>query len=71
MTDPPLIRCPKCDTDNLVRALGAGAGVIFKGTGFHLTDYRKSSSSPAPPGAKKASSPAPEPKTPPPADKKE
>jgi putative FmdB family regulatory protein len=71
MSDPPLVRCPRCDTDNLVRVLGAGAGVFFKGTGFYVTDYPKNSSSPPSPGAKKPPSPTPEPKTPPPADKKE
>ncbi len=41
MTEPPLVRCPNCNADTLVRVLGAGAGLIFKGTGFYLTDYRK------------------------------
>jgi putative FmdB family regulatory protein len=43
MTEPPLVRCPKCNTDNLARVLGAGGGLIFKGTGFYLTDYKKDS----------------------------
>ena len=38
-----LLRCPNCKTDNLVRVLGGGAGLIFKGTGFYLTDYKKGS----------------------------
>ena len=37
-----LKHCPKCGTDNLVRVIGTGAGLIFKGTGFYLTDYKKS-----------------------------
>ena len=41
MTEPPLLRCPSCNADTLVRVLGTGAGLIFKGTGFYLTDYRK------------------------------
>ena len=41
ITAAPLVRCPKCHTDNLVRVLGTGSGVIFKGSGFYLTDYRK------------------------------
>jgi len=40
---PPLVRCPKCHTDNLARAMGAGAGLIFKGSGFYQTDYKKKS----------------------------
>jgi putative FmdB family regulatory protein len=42
ITEEPLKRCPNCNTDNLVRVLGTGAGLIFKGTGFYLTDYKKS-----------------------------
>jgi putative FmdB family regulatory protein len=41
MTEDPLVTCPECRTDNLVRIMGAGAGLIFKGSGFYLTDYRK------------------------------
>ena len=41
MTEPPLVRCPSCNTESLVRVLGMGAGLIFKGTGFYLTDYKK------------------------------
>jgi putative FmdB family regulatory protein len=43
MTESPLIRCPSCNTESLVRVLGTGAGLIFKGTGFYLTDYKKES----------------------------
>ena len=42
ITEEPLKRCPKCGIDNLVRVIGTGAGLIFKGTGFYLTDYKKS-----------------------------
>lgn len=45
--DPPLTRCPKCDTDNLVRVMGTGVGLIFRGTGFYLTDYKRSGGSAA------------------------
>jgi putative FmdB family regulatory protein len=47
MSEAPLTRCPRCNTDNLVRILGGGAGLIFKGTGFYLTDYKKGSASPS------------------------
>ena len=40
MTEPPLVRCPSCNGDSLIRILGTGAGLIFKGTGFYLTDYK-------------------------------
>ncbi len=48
MTEPPLVTCPNCHTDNLLRVMGTGSGVIFKGTGFYLTDYRKGNASPSP-----------------------
>ena len=44
MSEPPLLHCPACDTDNLQRIMGTGAGLIFKGSGFYLTDYKKVSS---------------------------
>jgi putative FmdB family regulatory protein len=39
----PLDKCPKCGKKKLKRLLGAGAGLIFKGTGFYITDYKKKS----------------------------
>lgn len=43
--DDPLTLCPECKTENLVRVLGAGGGLIFKGSGFYLTDYKKTKGS--------------------------
>ena len=43
MKDEPLKTCPKCKKDKLKRLLGAGAGFIFKGSGFYCTDYRSPS----------------------------
>ena len=51
MTDPKLTRCPKCAKKKLHRLIGTGGGIIFKGTGFYETDYKKkepAQSSPAP-----------------------
>ncbi len=45
MSDPPLKRCPKCKKLGLKRLIGAGAGLIFKGTGFYITDYKNKSGS--------------------------
>lgn len=39
MTDAPKKRCPKC-RGKIERKIGAGAGLIFKGSGFYITDYR-------------------------------
>lgn len=43
MNDAPLTQCPTCDEPSLKRKIGTGAGIIFKGTGFYQTDYKKSS----------------------------
>jgi predicted nucleic acid-binding Zn ribbon protein len=59
MTEPPLVRCPSCNTESLVRVLGTGAGLIFKGTGFYLTDYKKE---PRPGGKEKKGSKKDDPK---------
>ena len=40
ITAKPLHKCPKCRKRELKRLIGAGAGVIFKGSGFYQTDYR-------------------------------
>lgn len=40
----PLVDCPQCGKPGLKRVLGGGAGMIFKGQGFYLTDYRKGGS---------------------------
>ncbi|NLT49742.1 MAG: zinc ribbon domain-containing protein [Ignavibacteria bacterium] len=40
ISDNPLTECPKCK-GTLKRLIGAGAGPIFKGTGFYQTDYKK------------------------------
>jgi len=44
MKDSPLVTCPNCKQDRLQRVIGAGGGMIFKGSGFYLTDYPKDSS---------------------------
>ena len=43
MSDDPLKKCPECKKNKLQRLIGAGAGVIFKGSGFYQTDYRSDS----------------------------
>jgi len=40
MNDVPLKKCPKCKKTGLKRLIGGGAGLIFKGTGFYITDYK-------------------------------
>lgn len=43
MSDKPLKKCPKCGKQKLRRVFGAGAAIIFKGSGFYQTDYRSDS----------------------------
>jgi putative FmdB family regulatory protein len=50
--DGPKRTCPKCH-GRVKRLLGTGAGLLFKGSGFYITDYRKPSYTE---GAKKDSS---------------
>ncbi len=40
MKDAKLKKCPECKKNKLVRLIGSGGGLIFKGTGFYLTDYK-------------------------------
>ncbi|MGA9116180.1 MAG: FmdB family zinc ribbon protein, partial [Bacteroidota bacterium] len=48
ITEPPLTTCPACGRAGLDRIIGAGAGLIFRGSGFYLTDYRKEPKPPPP-----------------------
>jgi putative FmdB family regulatory protein len=42
MSDEPGAVCPECGTD-AERQLSGGAGFLFKGEGFYITDYRSDS----------------------------
>ena len=59
MSDAALEECPQCHASALQRLIGAGAGLLFKGSGFYLTDYKKSGSSPAKSGGESSSSTPP------------
>ena len=43
MTAEPIKKCPTCGKKKARRLIGAGGGIIFKGTGFYQTDYRSES----------------------------
>lgn len=45
MKDDPITVCPGCETASVRRLIGSGAGIIFKGTGFYETDYKRKSGS--------------------------
>lgn len=57
--DPQTV-CPSCAKTTLRRKIGAGAAILFKGSGFYQTDYRSESYK----NAAKADKPASEPATP-------
>ena len=40
-SEPPLTKCPKCKKNKLERLFGGGGAIIFKGSGFYETDYRR------------------------------
>ena len=40
ITAKPISKCPKCGKKKVQRLISAGAGFIFKGSGFYETDYR-------------------------------
>ncbi len=54
MKDQPLKLCPACKRRTLKRKVGGGSGLIFKGTGFYITDYKKKPAAPAESAAKPA-----------------
>ena len=54
MTEAKFTKCPKCKKNKLVRLIGGGSGMIFKGSGFYETDYKKKS---APAASDKKDSP--------------
>ena len=40
MSDAPIKECPECKNNSLRRVISGGAGLIFKGSGYYLTDYK-------------------------------
>jgi predicted nucleic acid-binding Zn ribbon protein len=40
MSDNPLTKCPECKKNSLRRIISGGTGLIFKGSGYYLTDYK-------------------------------
>jgi putative FmdB family regulatory protein len=52
--DDPLTVCPNCDGE--LRKVFSAAGIIFKGSGWHVKDYASSSSSTTKPAGSDTSS---------------
>ena len=40
MADAPLTNCPECETENALRKVLNSVGIVFKGSGFYVTDSR-------------------------------
>ena len=40
MSDAPIKICPGCNRNSLRRVISGGTGLIFKGSGYYLTDYK-------------------------------
>ena len=63
ITSKPVAKCPKCGA-KAERLLSGGAGLVFKGTGFYITDYKRAGQKPESHekgGSEKAEKPAPKP----------
>jgi len=43
MNDKPVAKCPECG-GKVIKLIGKGSGIIFKGSGFYATDHKKSNS---------------------------
>ncbi len=57
MNDAPLKKCPTCKKA-VTRLIGTGAGIVFKGSGFYQTDYKRGPAPSEKPAAKPADKPA-------------
>lgn len=44
MSESSLTKCPNCGKDTFERIVTGGAGVLYKGEGWYVTDYSKKSS---------------------------
>ena len=66
ITAKPGARCPKCGA-RAERLMSGGVGLVFKGSGFYITDYGRAGQKPAPSesgAAEKAEKPATTPEKP-------
>jgi putative FmdB family regulatory protein len=50
---PAVIECPECG-QSAVRQVSGGIGLVFKGSGFYITDYGKDGKKPQPTGSQPA-----------------
>ena len=43
MSEKPISNCKYCSSNKIEKMISAGSGLIFKGSGFYLTDYKQGS----------------------------
>jgi putative FmdB family regulatory protein len=48
ITEDPVRVCPSCGKRKVRRLISTGAGLIFKGSGFYVTDSKSSGAAAAP-----------------------
>ena len=53
MAEKPRAKCPVCGKPAM-RMISGGAGLVFKGTGFYITDYGKDGKGPRKPESESA-----------------
>ncbi|HYC32388.1 MAG TPA: zinc ribbon domain-containing protein [Gemmatimonadales bacterium] len=62
MTDKPRAKCPVCGKV-AARKISGGAGLVFRGSGFYITDYGKDGKGPRKPDSEKPAASPGEPKS--------
>jgi len=63
MSERPRVKCPVCGKA-AVRRISGGAGLVFKGSGFYITDYGKDGKGPRKAEGGDTASPAAKPEAP-------
>jgi len=48
MAEDPLTDCPECEQENVLRKVLNPVGIVFKGSGFYVTDSRGKNGASAP-----------------------
>jgi len=43
MSEKPISNCKFCSSKKIEKMISGGSGLIFKGSGFYLTDYKQGS----------------------------
>ena len=43
MSEKPISNCKFCKSNNIEKMISAGSGLIFRGSGFYLIDYKQGS----------------------------